>query len=85
MRTFIYLLTMTDRGSELAPAYEVNTTMVVVAVNSKAARLLASGAVIDESPETWLNGNYSTCRRLGEVIAGGNKQQRVVCQENNAS
>lgn len=85
MRMFIYHLEMTDEGSRVSPLYECNYAFVVVAANSKQARTIASEKSIDESPGTWTNGRYSTCRRIGEVTDGAKRTARVVCKEDNAS
>lgn len=84
-RMFLYLLEMTDEGGDRAPAFEVNHAMVVRAANSKHARALAADYVIDEPRDTWLNGRYSTCRRLGEVTDGAKRKAEVVCQDSNAT
>jgi hypothetical protein len=80
---FLYRLTLTPEGDGFTPLREVNTCLVVCAQAPKAARKIASEAVIDEPPETWLNGRYSAVFNLGR--ASSSCPNGVICKENNAS
>lgn len=85
-RVFLYLLQTTREGNERSQhAGETNSAMVVRAANSKHARTLATEKVIDEPKDTWENGRYSSCRRLGEVTDGAKRTPEVIVTENNAS
>lgn len=80
---FLYRLRLTDEGRRQMPSYEINSCMVICAQAPKAARKMASEVIIDEPPETWLNGRYSECFNLGR--ASTSCPNGVICREDNAS
>lgn len=82
---YLYLLEATNEGSERMPGWEVNDAMIVRAANAKHARTLASAKAIDEPADTWTNGRYSTCKRIGEVTAGAKRTPGVIMTDDNAS
>lgn len=80
----IWLLTLTEEGDRLTPAFEVNYSFVVVAGNPSAARGFAEAARIDEPSGTWTTPRYSKCSKVG-VCTNVRTPTGVLVSENNAS
>lgn len=67
--TSLYLLRLKD-DEKFSRMYDIATGFIVRATSPQQARKFASECCSDEGPQTWIDPQFSTCRRLTPESAG---------------